>query len=788
MKFACVLPTELVVDAAGSMVDNEPTAGRRTSNSEIGRQQGQAGMRPRGKFSPMPMSELLFKVRGISLKWKILIPFLTLAFLGTASLTFVGLNSQNDLLRKEELKEIRTLYRIFLAALDQKLEQTLVLAGGLAADPVVGKCLAERDAEGLYRHLFPVYKRWKRDFDIRQLHFQVPPGKSFLRVHNQALRRELISYRNMVLEAMKGPRAVGGLEWGLTGLSIRGVVPVFWKGALAGTVEVGHPFDLRFMQGLKRKWNADFSVHEVKGPRDYRLLVTTRGDGRTMLQQSPDPSYRPDKTRILISPPGWSLFSVILGPLRDYRGDVVAVVEICLDRSGVLKRLSRARVLMAVVGGGSLLLSFLFTWVVAALFVRPIKEIVGEAEEIAQGKRESLIEQRPPDEIGALTQALNTLLESLNQKQREVEHYARTLEARVKQRTADLVASEEKYRALVENLPLIVYRVLRDGTTEFINPYFTEKLGYTTEEVVGDRKFWKEKICGKSQSEKSSALEPCWEEGREMQTEREVRSKDGRLLTFIDYAIPHREPDGRVSWVEGIMMDITELKRLQERALRTEEMRILGEVSARFAHEIRNPLVAAGGFARRLRDALPEDHPQRKFADIIVEEVARLEEILRICLASIKPLTLNLTPVDMGRLLRAVHEELNEQIGHRRIDLMESFPKAAVVVMADEVLMARAFENLLKQAVLAMPEGDRLVLQMAVEEGRAVIDIRYRAGNLSEEDLEQFFFPRFTSEAGAEVLDLPLSKMIIHRHGGKIEVSREEESGILVRVELPAKS
>ena len=50
------------------------------------------------------------------------------------------------------------------------------------------------------------------------------------------------------------------------------------------------------------------------------------------------------------------------------------------------------------------------------------------------------------------------------------------------------------------------------------------------------------------------------------------------------------------------MVDITELKKLQETALRTEEIKVLGEISARFAHEMRNPLTTAGGFARRLRD------------------------------------------------------------------------------------------------------------------------------------------------------------------------------------------
>ena len=129
---------------------------------------------------------------------------------------------------------------------------------------------------------------------------------------------------------------------------------------------------------------------------------------------------------------------------------------------------------MLGLGLAGTLLSFTFTYLVIMFFIRPLKEIVGEAQDIALGKRESRLEPKAGDEIGSLTQALNTMLEALKKRRTEIENYAKTLEKRVQQRTADLVASEEKYRTLVENVPLVVYRVLRNGTTEFVNSYMSE--------------------------------------------------------------------------------------------------------------------------------------------------------------------------------------------------------------------------------------------------------------------------------------------------------------------------
>jgi len=440
---------------------------------------------------------------------------------------------------------------------------------------------------------------------------------------------------------------------------------------------------------------------------------------------------------------------------------------------------------MIFVGVAGIFISFVLIWAVAILFIRPIEDIVTKAGEIAEGKRETRLESGPDDEIGLLTQSLNTMLDSLKQRERQIEDYAKTLERKVQERTADLVSSEEKYRTLVDNLPLSVYRILYDGTTEFINPYFTEKLGYTIDEVVGNKRFWQEKIWGCNREQAEEILKSLKRDAQGFRVQRVVKNKAGRRLVLIDQAIPFKDDDGKLEWLEGIMLDITELKKLQETALRTEEIKVLGEISARFAHEMRNPLTTAGGFARRLRDSLPEDDKHRKFADIIVEEVARLEHILKIILSSIEPFTLSVSDVDLNHLLHSLLQDLQDQIEAKGIDLTMSFSSSVTGINGDEELLGKALGNLLKHSVLSMPAGEKLFVSTMMEDENPVVIIRYRAEGLAEDDLEQFFFPRFTGKAESTMHDLPRSKIIIHRHGGKIDVLRKEKD-IVLRIELPA--
>jgi len=733
------------------------------------------------------LADFIYRIQGISLKWKLLIPFLLFSSIGTLLLVYIGLSSQQQLIRQEERREILDFYHLFLTRIGHKGDQALSMATIVAAIPRVQALLAERDLGALQTYAEPLYEELKQDFGIKQFHFHVLPGKSFLRVHAPDLYGEMISYRKAIMDVMKSGRGIASFEWGLTGLGIRGIVPVYHNGALVGSFEIGYPFGKPFLEDLKKSWGPDITVFEKKSKNKYLPVATTALSVKPSCPiEHLTPAFE-DEPIILIAPASHPAKCILVGPVRDYFGEVVAIVEIAADRTEIVQLLARTRNLMVVVGLAGIIVSFALIWVVAVLFTRPIEDIVARAREIAEGKRETRLDLRPDDEIGRLTQSLNTMLDSLMRRRRQIQEYARTLEKKVRERTADLVSSEEKYRTLVDNLPLCVYRVLHDGTTEFVNPYFTDKLGYSVDEVVSETGFWEKKIWNCEPQESESIWQELREGANGFRVERVVKDKEGRPYTFIDHAIPAKDENGQLKWLDGIMMDITMLKRLQEMALRTEEIKVLGEISTRFAHEMRNPLATAGGFARRLRDTLPENDKQREFANIIMEEVARLEYILKAILSSIKPVTLCPSKVDINQLVETALQALESLMATRNIHLKEALSPSLPMIHGDGEMLEKALDNLLRHVLLSMREGDTLDVATQPNHDSLFIMIRYRAESLAEDDLEQFFFPRFAGKDESVVHDLPLSKIIIHRHGGKIDVFREGEK-VVLKIELSVAS
>jgi PAS domain S-box-containing protein len=733
------------------------------------------------------LSDVLHRIRGISLIWKLLIPFAFFSFAGTTILVYIGLSSQEDLIKKEEKAGLLNDYKLFQTHIKNTGEKALGLSTIIASDSNVKTMVTGEDREGLEKYLLPVFHKLKSDFGIRQFHVHIPPGKSFLRLHIPEEFGEMLPYRSTVRDSMKTGKGIAGLEWGVSGLGIRGVAPIMTDGLLVGSVEIGYPFGPTLLNELKENWGPDFTVFEKRAREDYSLLATTHS--RIYDHLSPEflGNHEESAPLILIAPGNNPDRAILLGPVKDYSGEIVGLVQVDVNRSAINERLAMTRKLMVIVGIAGIGISFFLVWVVASLFTKPIEEIVKEAREIAEGEREIHLDARPNDEIGMLTDSLNIMLDSLIERRRQVEEYARTLERKVQDRTEELVSSEEKYRTLVENLPLIVYRLLEDGTTEFVNPYFSEKLGYSVDEAVGTKNFWFEKICGHHDGQPDEMLEKCFQENLNVRVERVVKDKDGQSFTFIDHAIPRIDEKNGVKAIEGIMVDITELKELQEKSVRIEEIRLLGEISSRFAHEIRNPLATAGGFARRLKDSLPGETKAHEFARIIVEEVARLESLLKIILSSLEEEPLCISEVDLNGIFEEFLEENKVLITTRKISVDTSFSPANPQIQADKDQLTRALENLLRCAILSIPEGSKIFLQTLGEPEKVVITIRHRAEKMGDEDVEQFFFPRFTAECDTAVQGLPLSKIIIHRHGGKVDVFREDKD-LAFKIELPVRA
>lgn len=366
----------------------------------------------------------------------------------------------------------------------------------------------------------------------------------------------------------------------------------------------------------------------------------------------------------------------------------------------------------------------------------------------------------------------------------DISDYKRA-EARVQERTNELIESEEKYRTLVENVPLVVYRMRPGKEILFVNHFVEEIFGFTPPEILARPHLWAERLYSEDLPKVLDLWEKSYRDGKEFVEEYRIVHKDGHLVYVMDHAIPFAGPTGAAEWLDGIIMDVTGRVRLREQLVRSEGLKTISEVSARLAHEFRNPLVSAGGFARRLLSTMHQDDPNRSKVEIIVKEVGRLEGILRMVLNYIQPVEIQKSPTDPNRWIREAIEGLETQLDERNVRMELRLTEEIDTLSIDRPKMECVLQTLIKNALTQMPAEGSLSLHTERKNGNFSLQLRYPVQHVSKDDIEHFFYPFTTFKDGYNAGDLPFSKILIDKHGGEISVTVDAAGQLLISISLP---
>jgi len=233
------------------------------------------------------------------------------------------------------------------------------------------------------------------------------------------------------------------------------------------------------------------------------------------------------------------------------------------------------------------------------------------------------------------------------------------------------------------------------------------------------------------------------------------------------------------------------MKRLQGKLLEVEKLSALGRLTADVAHEIRNPLTAIGGFAKRLEKRLPEVTAEKEYAKIIVHEVERLERILRDTLTFSREAKYHLQYADMNALVARTEAKFGEVCLEKRLLLAVRRSPDLPPCIVDEDQIRQALDNLVTNAIDAMTDGGTLVLatRTACENGTryVVIDVSDTGPGISPGLVRRIFEPFYsTKEIGHGTgLGLSICKKILEEHRGSIRVSATAGGGATFSLFIP---
>jgi nitrogen fixation/metabolism regulation signal transduction histidine kinase len=236
-----------------------------------------------------------------------------------------------------------------------------------------------------------------------------------------------------------------------------------------------------------------------------------------------------------------------------------------------------------------------------------------------------------------------------------------------------------------------------------------------------------------------------------------------------------------------------ELIAQREQLVQTERVAAWRELARRLAHELKNPLfplqITVENLLRaRELSADQFDEVFRESTSTLLAELSNLKSIVGRFSDFSKMPTPQLQTVDINALLQEVAQLYQAQIarsGALKIGwaLADDLP----AIHADPVLLRRALENLVLNAMDAMPQGGTLTFLTALnrEEHRAIIEVADTGAGLTPEECERLFTPYYTTKQFGTGLGLAIVQSVVADHGGTISVSSARSAGTTFHIELP---
>ena len=241
--------------------------------------------------------------------------------------------------------------------------------------------------------------------------------------------------------------------------------------------------------------------------------------------------------------------------------------------------------------------------------------------------------------------------------------------------------------------------------------------------------------------------------------------------------------------IQEVQEAYRQLEENQEKLVRAERLAAIGEMSAKVAHEIRNPLVSIGGFARLIERKIAEDSEIKQYAGVISEQVANLENILNNILNVANPPQPERRLVNINQILEQVLAVMEQAVVKRRISLVKSLAAQDIFIVGDKKMLYQALLNLVKNGIEALDsrlDNREMRIITRVEGGQIEIQIADNGPGIETSLLGKIFQTFFTTKSSGTGLGLPIVNQIVEAHDGRIDVKTEANRETVFSLSFPA--
>ena len=256
-------------------------------------------------------------------------------------------------------------------------------------------------------------------------------------------------------------------------------------------------------------------------------------------------------------------------------------------------------------------------------------------------------------------------------------------------------------------------------------------------------------------------------------------------------AMPRFDSDKQVIGLIHVIRDISERKKVEDALQRAEQLKTVGEWATGLVHEIKNPLAGIKGSVEVLADEASIPEEDRAIVVQAVEEIKRIELLLKSLLNFAKPPKPQLSLIDVNDILDktiafALRHPSVLTDSSAAINVFKDLDPQLPQTMADPMQMQQVFLNLLLNAVEAMPNGGILATKTSYDTklGSVQITISDTGTGMDESVKSKVFQPFFTTKRRGSGLGLAITRRLVEQHGGQIYLESDPGKGTVFNIFL----
>jgi len=374
-----------------------------------------------------------------------------------------------------------------------------------------------------------------------------------------------------------------------------------------------------------------------------------------------------------------------------------------------------------------------------------------------------------------------------------LEEYTKNLEALVEERAQKLASTAVYTRSLIEASPDPLVTISPEGKITDVNKATELVTGNSREELIGSDfcDYFTEPMKART------GYRQVFIDGFVKDYPLAIRHKSGRITDVLYNASVYRDENGNVEGVFAAARDVTELRKAERQAEESarrlkdaERLAAIGATAGMVGHDIRNPLQAILGDLYLAKDEVSSlrSGAAKKNLDEsirgIEENVVYINKIVSDLQDYTRPLNPVLSKIDLQNICEDV---LKKRTVPKNITISYKVAKNARQVMADPELLKRVINNLVTNAIQAMPNGGELSVGARRDERDIAIEIQDTGVGIPEDAKAKLFTPLFTTKSRGQGFGLAVVKRVTESMNGTVTFESQKGKGTKFIVRLPAR-